>query len=111
MITQLGQAGENILLQLINNTHTQRVRPEAWSKQDTQPIPKPKDPENPRPIALVSCIEKTAEKMALKRLQHKVGPLHPHLYAYQEGMSTTECITDVLNFIDGKKGSTGLHRF
>ena len=105
MISSLGQAGENMLLELVNRTHTQRNRPETWNQQDTQPIPKPKDPENPRPIALVSCIEKTAEKMALKRLQYKVGPLHPHLYAYQEGVSTTECITDVLTYIDGRKAA------
>ena len=35
--------------------------------------------------------------MVLERLKHRVGPLHPHLYAYQEGVGTTECITDVLD--------------
>ena len=103
MIACLGEAGELMVLQLINKTHLQRVRPENWNKQDTQPIPKPKDPENPRPIALVSCVEKTAEKMVLKRLQYKTGPLDKRLYAYQEGISTMECITDVLSYIDGKK--------
>ena len=103
MIACLGEAGELMVLKLINKTHLQRKRPENWNKQDTQPIPKPKDPENPRPIALVSCVEKTAEKMVLKRLQYKTGPLDNHLYAYQEGISTTECITDVLSYIDGKK--------
>ena len=103
MIACLGEAGEIKVLELINKTHVERSRPENWNKQDTQPIPKPKDPENPRPIALVSCIEKTAEKMVLKRLQYKTGPLDKHLYAYQEGLSTTECITDVLSYIDGTK--------
>ena len=105
MISNLGEAGENTILELINKTHLERVRPETWNQQDTQPIPKPKDPENPRPIALVSCIEKTAEKMVLKRLQYKTGPLHKNLYAYQEGLSTTECITDVLSYTDGKKAA------
>ena len=103
MIACLGEAGEIKVLELINITHLERTRPENWNKQDTQPIPKPKDPENPRPIALVSCVEKTAEKMVLKRLQYKTGPLDKHLYAYQEGISTTECITDVLSYIDGRK--------
>ena len=103
MISFLGEAGESKLLERMNKTHTERVRPDNWNKQDTQPIPKPKDPDNPRPIALVSCIEKTAEKMVLKRLQYKTGPLDKRLYAYQEGLSTTECITDVLSYIDGKK--------
>ena len=111
MISNMGEAGENITLSLINKTHTERVRPNAWNEQDTQPIPKPKDPENPRPIALVSCIEKTAEKMALKRLQYKIGPLHPHLYAYQEGVGTQECITDVLSYIDSKKAAVAFIDF
>ena len=111
MISCLGQAGEHMVLELVNRTHLQRVRPESWNKQDTQPIPKPKDPENPRPIALVSCVEKTAEKMALKRLQFKLGPLHKNLYAYQEGVSTTECITDVLSYIDGKKAAVAFIDF
>ena len=105
MVSCLGQAGENIVLDLVNKTHLNRERPESWNKQDTQPIPKPKDPENPRPIALVSCIEKTAEKMVLKRLQFKTGPLHKHLYAYQEGVGTAECICDVLNYIDGRRAA------
>ena len=55
-----------------------------------------------RPIALSSCIEKTAERMALTRLQFKVGPLHPRLYAYRDGVGVTECIVDFLTFVDGK---------
>ena len=103
MISCLGEAGETMVLKLINKTHVDRVRPKSWNTQDTQPIPKPKDPENPRPIALVSCLEKTSEKMVLKRLQYKTGPLDKRLYAYQEGVGTTECIADVLSYIDGRK--------
>ena len=40
--------------------------------------------------------------MVLERLKHRVGPLHPHLYAYQEGVGTTECITDVLSCINNR---------
>ena len=43
--------------------------------------------------------------MVLKRLQYKTGALDKHIYAYQEGISTTECITDVLSYIDGKKAA------
>ena len=103
MIKNMGIAGENITLKLINRTHLERIRPDSWNKQDTQPIPKPNDPGNHRPISLLSCIEKTAEKMALKRLVHKVGPLHKQLYAYRENIGTTECITDILNCINNNK--------
>ena len=40
--------------------------------------------------------------MVLEQLKHRVEPLHPHLYAYQEGVGTTECITDVLNCINNR---------
>ncbi|XP_076059543.1 uncharacterized protein LOC143036180 [Oratosquilla oratoria] len=56
-----------------------------------------------KPISLLSCIEKTVEKMVLNRLKWKVGPLHPQLYAYRGMARTTECIMDFLGFINGKK--------
>ena len=105
MIRQLGLPGEQLILKLINKTHVDRVRPRSWNQQDTQPIPKPNDPTSHRPISLLSCIEKTAEKMVLKRLIYKTGPLHPQLYAYREGVGTTECITDVLNCINNKQAT------
>ena len=103
MISHMGIKGEEITLGLINKTHIDRVRPDSWNKQDTQPIPKINDPGNFRPIALLSCLEKTAEKMTLGRLTYKVGPLHNQLYAYREGTGTTECITDVMNCINNNK--------
>ncbi|MEL6802231.1 MAG: reverse transcriptase domain-containing protein, partial [Bacteroidota bacterium] len=102
MISNLGEAGSKAYLHLLNHTHLQHTRPIKWNQQDTQPIPKPKDPEVKRPIALLSCLEKTGEKMVLNRLIFQVGPLHPNLYAYTNGIGTTECIMDVLSFIDHK---------
>ena len=40
--------------------------------------------------------------MALTKLQFKVGPLHPRLYVYRDGVGVTECIVDFLTFVDGK---------
>ena len=111
MIRNLGPAGEVAHLRLINRTHSERQRPRAWNLQDTQPITKPKDPQNPRPIAFTSCLGKTAEKMVLERLKHRVGPLHPHLYAYQEEVGTTECITDVLSCINNKSALVAFLNF
>ena len=102
MVRMLGPAGDTALLRLINKSYTEQTRPTIWNKQDIQPVPKPRDPDNMRPIALSSCIEKTAERMALTRLQFKVGPLHPRLYAYRDGVGVTECIVDFLTFVDGK---------
>ena len=98
----LGPAGDTALLRLINKSYTEQTRPTVCNKQDIQPVPKPRDPDNMRPIALSSCIEKTAERMVLMRLQFKVGPLHPRLYVYRDGVGVTECIVDFLTFVDGK---------
>ncbi|XP_068224012.1 uncharacterized protein [Palaemon carinicauda] len=105
MIKHMGPAGETAFLRLLNKTHLEHTRPQAWRQQDTQPIPKPKDPSNPRLIALVSCIEKTGEKMVLNRIKYKIGPLHKQLYAYQEGLGTSECITEVLSCINQNKAT------
>ena len=102
MIAHMGPAGEEAFLHLLNCTMVQQNLPQVWNQQDTQPIPKPKDPSNPRPISLLSCLEKTAEKMVLKRLQFKIGPLHPSLYAYRDGVGTTECLMDVFSCINSK---------
>ena len=101
MIKNLGQQGEEAFLHLHNQSMALQLRPLTWNQADIQPIPKPKDPSNPRPISLLNCLEKTAEKMVLNRLKHKIGPLHPHLYAYTEKVGTTECIADVLSYING----------
>ena len=60
---------------------------------------------NPRPIALLSVLGKTAEKMVLARAKWKVGELHTNLYAYIEGKSTTQCITDILVTVNNKKAT------
>ena len=52
---------EMLFLGFINKTWDEKKRPVAWNDQDFQPIPKPKGPMNPRPIAL-SVLGKTAEK-------------------------------------------------
>ena len=40
--------------------------------------------------------------MILERLKHRVGSLHPHLYAYQERVGTTVCIANVLSCINNR---------
>ena len=58
MIANMGPGAEILFLGLINKTWDERKRPMAWNDQDFQPIPKPKDPMNPRPIALLSALGK-----------------------------------------------------
>ncbi|KAG0722899.1 hypothetical protein GWK47_043650 [Chionoecetes opilio] len=40
-----------------------------------------------RPISLISCTAKTAERMVLSRLQWRVGALHPHVFGFTRGVA------------------------
>ena len=110
MIANMGPGAELLFLGLINKTWDEIKRPMAWNDQDFQPIPKPKDPKNPRPITLLSVLGKTAEKMVLARAKWKVGELHTNLYVYIEGNSTTQCImlftvAKILATVNNKKAT------
>ena len=105
MIANMGPGVEILFLGLIDKTRDGRNRPMAWNDQDFQPIPKPKHPMNPRPIALLSVLGKTVEKMVLARAKWKVGELHTNLYTYIEGKSTTQYIADILATVKNKKAT------
>ncbi|XP_076043620.1 uncharacterized protein LOC143026735 [Oratosquilla oratoria] len=68
MVAHAGPAGEQGILGLINHSWMIGYLPSAWKSADIQPIPKPKDPSKLRPISLLSCVAKTAERMVLTRL-------------------------------------------
>lgn len=101
MIKNSGEAAKTMLLALINATWRQGQLPDTWKTANVTPIPKPKDPGNPRPIHLLSCLGKTAEKLVRRRLEHQVGQLHPHLFAYRRGVGTTENLAGLLSTVDG----------
>ncbi|KAK4315532.1 hypothetical protein Pmani_013225 [Petrolisthes manimaculis] len=63
MIQETGPGAQMALLNIINKSWEEGKLPSAWKKCLIQPIPKPKDPAQPRPISLISCLEKTAEKI------------------------------------------------
>ncbi|XP_068218943.1 uncharacterized protein [Palaemon carinicauda] len=103
MLKHMGNPAKEIYLKLINKTHVERVRPQLWRQQDTQPVPKPKEENAYRPIALITCTAKVAERMVLNRLKWKVGDLHHRLYAFREGVGTHECITDLMATINEER--------
>ncbi|KAK3889161.1 hypothetical protein Pcinc_006736 [Petrolisthes cinctipes] len=74
--------------------------PPAWKEADIQPIPKPREPSKLRPISLLSCLAKTAEKMVLARLQWYIGPSHPHIFGYNRGVSTADSILALMTHIN-----------
>ncbi|KAK3895863.1 hypothetical protein Pcinc_000476 [Petrolisthes cinctipes] len=74
--------------------------PPAWKEADIQLIPKPREPSKLRPISLLSCLAKTAEKMVLARLQWHIGPSHPHIFGYNRGVSTADSILTLMTHIN-----------
>ena len=66
------------------------------------PIPKPREPTKPRPISLMSCTAKTAERMVLTRLQWRLGPLHPHVFGFTRGVGTADSIMALLALVDNR---------
>ena len=97
MLRFMGEAGERALLSLLNASWVAGELPAAWKQAIIVPIPKPQDRTAYRPISLLSCVGKTAERVILRRLESAVGPLHPRLFAYTRGVGTTECL---LSFTD-----------
>ncbi|XP_068224564.1 probable serine/threonine-protein kinase DDB_G0277165 [Palaemon carinicauda] len=103
MLRNMGVPAKRVYLLLINKTYVERCRPLTWNQQNIQPIPKPQEENACRPIALISCMEKVAERMVINRLKWKVGKLHPRLYGFTEGIGTHECIVDVMAAVNNRK--------
>lgn len=100
MIKRSGEGMLKVLLSLLNKTWQEGRLPDAWKTAKVQPIPKPKDPGNPRPIHLLSCLGKIAEKIIRRRLEHRIGQLHPQLFAYRRGVGTAENLAGILGTLD-----------
>lgn len=100
MLHHARDAGHKALLQVINTSWTAQKLPLEWNKTGIQPIPKRREPEKPRPISLLCCIAKTADRMVLNRLQWKGGPMGPHIFAYTENTGTATNIVEILSIID-----------
>ncbi|XP_076046155.1 uncharacterized protein LOC143028232 [Oratosquilla oratoria] len=100
MITHLGDAGEKALLQLVNTSWLSGRVPYNWKQADIVPVPKPKEPGKYRPISLTSCLGKTMERMVLRRLQWKLGPLPENLNGFARGIGTAHCIATLLSHVE-----------
>ena len=96
MIAKAGPEGQIAIRNLINKSWTEKRLPVTWKHGDIQPIPKPADPQRPRPITLLSCIGKTMERMVLNRMLDQIGPLHPHVFGFQKGVGTVDNILTTL---------------
>jgi hypothetical protein len=73
MLSYLPPCAKEILLARINYILTTGDFPLSWKENIIKPIPKPGKPKNEiksyRPIALISCVAKTFERLVKNRLQ------------------------------------------
>ncbi|KAG0718417.1 putative RNA-directed DNA polymerase from transposon BS [Chionoecetes opilio] len=102
MLANVGASGEKAILALINCSWLTGRLPSEWKAADIQPLPKPKEPTKPRPISLMSCTAKTAERMVLTRLQWRLGPFHPHVFGFTKGVGTSDSIMALMSLVDNR---------
>ena len=102
MLRSMGPAGESAMLALVNASWSAGRLPETWKTAVIHPIPKPKEPNKTRPISLLSCIAKTAERMVLSRLKWKLGAPHHNIYGFAESRSAADSIASLLAEVNNK---------
>ena len=102
MISHLGPEGRKAFLRVINESWRCGRLPNAWKKADITPIPKPEKGAY-RPISLLSCLSKTVERMVLRRLTWKLGPLHENIHGFTAGKGTTHSVATLLSHVGNEK--------
>lgn len=104
MLTHAGPSAREALLDLLNHSWKRGCLPSNWNHAIIHPIPKQHSPGSFRPISLLSCLSKTAERIILRRLQWCSPPPHSHLFAYTKGKGTPECLSSLLSELRDGKG-------
>ena len=102
MLRRMGPAGKSAFLSLLNASWIEGRLPSRWKTAIIHPIPKPKDPGKMRPISLLSCTAKTAERMVLNRLKWKLGAPHQNVSGFTERRSTTDSIASLLATVNNQ---------
>ncbi|KAF4529619.1 hypothetical protein B566_EDAN018863, partial [Ephemera danica] len=94
------------LLTVINHAWTTGIFPQTWKTTIISPIPKPNKPKDQlssyRPIALMSCVAKTFERMVKYRLEQYVerNKLIPiNFTGFRKGFSTIDSLSQLINDI------------
>ena len=97
MLRQLGPKAERALLNLFNRTWQMGRTPAAWRRSTIIPVLKKdkpaSEPSSYRPISLLSCVGKLAERLMLRRLQawlESNSKLDPNQSGFRRGHCTTD---------------------
>lgn len=96
MLFHVEPTGERHMLNLLNLSWDEWRLPVPRKTAVIQLIPKAKDTTSLRPISLLSCLGKMAERMVLSRLKWRTGPLNLSLFAYLPQASATDCLATFL---------------
>ena len=106
MIHQLSPRAESEMLALINRSWSEGAVPSPWRIAEIVAIPKKgkplTEPSSYRPISLLSCVGKLAERLVQQRLQHwleAAGKINPNQAGFRRGHSTLDQLARVTQSI------------
>ena len=113
MLRQLGPKAEAAVLHLFNRTWREGRTPAAWRSAIMIPILKKGkpagDPASYRPISLLSCLGKLAERLVQRRIQawlESTGSFNKNQAGFRRGRSTMDQLVKLTQSIfDGLEDS------
>lgn len=110
MIQKLPLQGKLVLLDNFNHIWGSGKFPIEWKEGLVVPIPKPEknphQPENYRPITLLSCLGKCFERMVNRRLVEELetrGQISESQYGFRKGKGTDAFFTELSDILDMSK--------
>lgn len=108
MLRHLPEPFEEYLLEVLNDVWRTGLIPQRWKEGLVIPIPKegkdPTVPSNLRPITLVSCVGKTLERMANRRLiqlLEQKGVLGDKQHGFRSGRGVDSYLAEVEEEVSG----------
>lgn len=97
------------LTEIINSCITLNYFPQQWKEATIILFPKPKkdpkNPENHRPISLLSALSKIYERVIYNQIQPHLDKLPDEQFGFRKGLSTTMQLVRINEFI-----GSGLHK-
>ena len=95
------------ILSLCNRSWILGQLPEDWKHAVEIMIPK-STPDSFRPIALLSTVSKTMERMVAVRLQKILPPPPRNSHGFVQGRSTADALSQVIDFISSRRSAVGV---
>ena len=106
MLRCAGPSADAAFISLMNLSWREGRVPGSWKFGDIIVVEKPgttRAEPKLRPLTMLGCPGKTAEKMVLQRLQWQIGPFHHNIFGFVAGSSTTDCIMTFLAIVNNSE--------